>query len=82
MTRYRQCHECSWFDGNHAPHCRTRGYQHPSGTCRECGGIEGRHSWLCPVKPPASAPATAKCECGVDAAGQGGLHSSWCPRRT
>lgn len=22
----------------------------------------------------------AKCECGVDAAGVGGLHSSWCPK--
>jgi hypothetical protein len=41
-------------------------------------GIEDMASMFQPVTAIASAPT--RCECGVDAAGVGGLHSSWCPR--
>jgi hypothetical protein len=32
-------------------------------------------------RPPAFTPAVL-CECGVDAANVGGLHSDWCPKKT
>lgn len=68
------CVECGWYNGKHHPTaCRRRGYaavgHHPSNP-------DAAAARPAPVAPRIG----ARCECGVDATGVGGMHSSWCAK--
>lgn len=83
------CPHCSRSSGWHYYGCSAMP-KNGNRPCKDCSGANGHHTLSCltrastgahaPTQRPAAAAVLRKCECGVDAAGVGGLHSSWCAK--